>query len=378
MTREPVVHGAFDYAELERLGLSTKDVLDFSVNSNPYGPSPAAREALATLALERYPDRECLALKRALLSYEVTSTGIELEGLVCGNGASELIWTIARAFLRSGMVTARLSPTFGEYQAASRAIGALDLAYRLDPMCGFEVNLNALLEWLEVERPTLFWLCNPNNPSGGWLPLEQVRELAQICEHLGTLLVIDESYHHFRFPRKAANNSTKPQDDTALTLLSEGLSVLILRSLTKDFALAALRLGYVVTTSELATRLSAHLPSWNVNGAAQVAATAALSDRAHLERSLNALEVERNAFFAALRELDVDVIPSGTHYTLVRVGNAPALRTALLRRGLLVRDCSSFGLPQYIRVATRQEQEWRRLTEALTILKREEHELWSV
>lgn len=140
--------------------------------------------------------------------------------------------------------------------------------------------------------------------------------------------------------------------------------------------MAALRLGYVATTPELAARLSAHLPSWNVNGAAQVSATAALADRAHLEHSLNALEVEREAFFVALQDLDLDVVPSRTHYTLVRVGNAPALRAALLRRGLLVRDCSSFGLSHYIRVATRQEHEWRRLTESLAILKREERELW--
>lgn len=361
------MHGAFDYRELERLGLRPEEVLDFSVNSNPYGPSPRAHQALAGLVLERYPDRACLELKRALLWHEIAAPRVGPEWLVCGNGASELIWCIARTFLSPGAVAAQLMPTFGEYRAASQAVGASVSDFLLHEEENFQIDISRVGEWLRRLRPALFWLCNPNNPTGEWLPLAKQRELAQVCAELGTLLVIDESYRYFLFPAEV---------ETALDLAQEERRVIVLRSLTKDFALAALRIGYVAASPELAARLTMNLPAWNVSGAAQAVATVVLADREHLAGSLQALAREREVFFGALRGLRLSVVPTRTHYALVRVGKARELRAALLKRGFLVRDCTSFGLPRYIRVATRQAHEWSRLVEALEALQREEKELW--
>src|SRR5579884_1647436 len=121
---EQTVHGAFDYGELERLGLYPWEVLDFSVNVNPYGPSPQVREAVANTAIDRYPDRECLELRRAILEQELASSGLPLGSIVCGNGTTEIIWAIARAYLKPGLKAALLSPTFGEYRAACLGAGA--------------------------------------------------------------------------------------------------------------------------------------------------------------------------------------------------------------------------------------------------------------
>ena len=121
---ERAVHGALDYGELERLGLHPWEVLDFSVNANPYGPSPRVREAVANAAIDRYPDRECLELRRAILDYELASRGLPLSSIVCGNGTTELIWAIAHACLRPGLKAAMLGPTFSEYRVARLAAGA--------------------------------------------------------------------------------------------------------------------------------------------------------------------------------------------------------------------------------------------------------------
>ncbi|MBA2681985.1 MAG: aminotransferase class I/II-fold pyridoxal phosphate-dependent enzyme, partial [Ktedonobacteraceae bacterium] len=169
-----------------------------------------------------------------------------------------------------------------------------------------------------------------------------------------TLLVVDESYKHFVWPHETFS---------AVELLREDreASVIVLRSLTKDFALAGVRLGYAVGSPETVGRMAAQLPAWNVSGLAQAAGTAALADRKHLNGTLAMLALERESFFTALCQTNLSVVPSRTHFCLMKVGNAQQVRLRLLLQGLLVRDCTSFGLPQYIRVATRPAHEWQRL-----------------
>src|SRR5437763_1534025 len=108
---ERPIHGAFDYSELASLGLDPREVIDFSVNANPYGPSPRVREVLASVVIDRYPDRACLDLRRAILEYELTSVNLTIDAVVCGNGTTELIWAIARTFLGQGLKAAVVGPT---------------------------------------------------------------------------------------------------------------------------------------------------------------------------------------------------------------------------------------------------------------------------
>lgn len=355
---ERPIHGAIDYAELASLGLQPQDIIDFSVNGNPYGPSPHVREAVARVAIDRYPDRVCLELKRAILDYELSATNLTLDSLVCGNGTAELIWTIAHACLGPGRKAAIIGPTFGEYRAASLAVGATISEYRASASTHFQPDAGEVADWIERECPSLVWLCNPNNPTGSWLDQASLLMLAEACRKIAAMLVIDEAYWHFVSPRETFS---APELIGAV----RGLDIVVLRSLTKDFALAGLRLGYLVTSSNTAKRLNAHLPSWNVNGAAQAAGVAALTDHTHLTTTLNALRRERDTFFQALRQSGLKQVPSRTHFCLLEVSNAHDVRQRLLAGKVLVRDCTSFGLPQHIRVSTRPISEWQKLLATL-------------
>ena len=285
------IHGAIDYGELARLGLQPEEILDFSVNGNPYGPSPHVHEAIAKVPVDRYPDRECLVLCQTILDVELAEANLPLASIICGNGSSELIWAIAHAYLVVGDKAAIIGPTFGEYLAASRAVGASVVEARAELEADFQHDLFSLGRWLIANRPALVWLCNPNNPTGSHLKLQDLYYLAKICDEIGALLVIDEAYHHFVF-----------SCDSAIELLFTELQshVLVLRSLTKDYALAGLRLGYAVGSLETIQRLRAVLPSWNVNGLAQAAGCAALGDRDHIRTTLTWLAEERQKFFQAL------------------------------------------------------------------------------
>ncbi len=355
---ERVVHGALDYGELEHLGLLPEEILDFSVNSNPYGPSPHVREAVANAAFDRYPDRACRALRQTLLTYEVSPFPLLIETVVCGNGASELIWTIAHTYLKAGMKAAIIGPTFGEYRAASVAVGATVIELQTHATDAFQLENTMFSAWLMTEKPQLVWLCNPNNPTGTWLEREQLSHIVTTCRRSGTILVVDESYWRFVLP-SATYSALEFVDITTES------PVIVLRSLTKDFALAGLRLGYAVAAPQRIEQLTAQLPSWNVSGVAQAAGQAALEDRKYLAAMFQELARERQAFFSALQSSEIQVVASQTHFCLLAVGDAQRVRQQLLRRKILVRDCTSFGLPQFIRVATRPEHDWQQLLAAL-------------
>lgn len=341
----PAYHGAFDYAELERLGLDPDAVLDFSVNGNPYGPSPVVREALAAVPLDRYPDREALALRRALAAH----LGVPPAQIVAGNGAAELLALLALAFVRPRDRVLVAGPSFGEYARASRLMGGRVETWTARPEQAFAVEPEAIARRLAVLRPRLAFLCRPNNPTGYILPLEMLAEWAR--EHPATLFVVDEAYLAFA-----------PGSRSALGLGAD--NVLVLRSMTKDYALAGLRLGYAAGPEGLISALARVRPPWNVNALAQAAGLAALADDAHIRRSLGELVQARGHLVADLEALDLTVLPSAVHFFLVEVGDAAATRAGLLHRGMLVRDCTSFGLPAFVRVATRRPEENERLVAA--------------
>jgi histidinol-phosphate aminotransferase len=353
----PVIHGAMDFAELAQYGLSPEEVCDFSVNVNPYGPSPLVAPALAQVPVERYPDRECLQLRQILLQHEIIEKHIAEDMLLCGNGTAELIWAIARAYLPPQQKAALLEPTFGEYRYATQATGAQVISLRTTLANAFALDMSSVMRWLLDERPALLWLCNPNNPTGSWLPLPDVQHLLDTCRASGTLLVVDEAYWHFLAPLRAF--------PSAITLLCDNSPLLVLRSLTKAYALAGVRLGYLVAAPEHIARVRRQLPSWNVNSFAQAAGCAAVADQAHLEHTLYALAEERQTFYQALQARGIPALPSYTHFFLLHVGDATTVHSQLLQRRLLVRDCTSFGLPEIIRVATRPRQDWLHLLQAL-------------
>lgn len=344
-TNTLVAHGAPDFAELETLGLSPDDLLDFSANINPFGPSPLVRQALATLPLERYPDRESLALRRVLGQlHRVNPTQI-----VTGNGSAELIHLAALAFLRPGDSALVLGPTFGEYARAARLAGAAVGQWNASPADGFAFHPSAIAAQL-AERHRVVFVCNPNNPTGQFLPKETIATWA--AAYPETIFIVDEAYIAFT-----------PGLHSVFEANAE--NILVLRSMTKDYALAGLRLGYAIGSAKLIATLTAVRPPWNVNALAQAAGLAALRDGAHLVATLAQLRREKELLVAGLERLGYTPVPSWTHFFLLPVDQGTAFRATLLRHGLLVRDCASFGLPEYIRIAPRRPAENLCLLEVL-------------
>lgn len=346
----PAVHGSVDVAELRRLGLRREDVLDFSANINPYGPSPRVRDALARAAIDRYPDRGSLDLRRALAEIH----GAITDRILVGNGSSELIQLIALAFARGRDSVMVLGPTYSEYMRACQAMGTEVATWQARAEDGFGIDAPAVAWMIDMARPRVVFLCNPNNPTGVCVPPATIAAWAR--RHPSTLFVVDEAYQAFAEAFQSA--------------LSLGMAnVLVLRSLTKDYALAGLRLGYALAAEEVIRRLASVQTPWSVNAVAQAAGLAALADQTHLQETLSQLRRDTEQLMRQLKEQGRTVLASAVHFFLLHVGNAAACREALLRQGILVRDASSFGLPAYVRIATRRPADNERLVSALAELR---------
>jgi L-threonine-O-3-phosphate decarboxylase len=353
----PVTHGSAIPDELRAAGLDPSETVDFSVSTNPLGPPPGALAAVSALEagdVWHYPDPSAARLRRALAE----SLGLDPDALVAGNGSAELIWSLALAGVRpapEGVLV--VGPTFGEYRRASQLLGAVVRQERADPSAGFRLDVPRLAGQIRRQRPRLVWLCNPNNPTGSYLPRGDVEALLQACAGAGALLVVDEAYLAF-----------VEAPHSLLDLLATG-SLCLLRSLTKDYALAGLRLGYAVATPELARALRLTQPPWSVNAAAQVAGVAALADAEHLRRARREVGAARAVLVAGLRELGYRVSPPAANFVLVEVGDAPSFRAALLGRGCVVRDGTSFGLPGHVRIGVRTRPECDRLLAAIAAVR---------
>ena len=346
-------HGGLDPSELKRLGISPVDLVDFSVNSNPFGPSPRVLAAVRSVDISAYPDRKCSALVEALAQ----ANRVTPQEILVGNGTAELIWLTVQAFLQPRDQVLILGPAFGEYQRAVSTLGAEVKEVRAQAP-DFLPPVEQVVASIVRDQPRLVFVCNPNNPTGTYLDSGAIEKLRRACGS-GTILVVDEAYRAFVTGQLFAQ--------------TPGDNCLVLRSMTKDFALAGLRLGYVLGNPELIEQLRRRQPAWSANSLAQAAGIAALTEVDYYQRTLLELVELRNDFFPQIRALGYAMVRSDVHFGLVHAGGpAKDLRLRLLRRGLQVRDCASFGLPEHIRISTRQPSDNLRLLAALRILRTEE------
>jgi len=341
-----VPHGAPDYEELEVWGLEPEDVLDFSANGNPYGPPPGVRQALRDVPLDRYPDRDALVLRRALAGH----LDVPLRRIMAGNGTAELIWLIALAFVRPGDRVLVVGPTFGEYERATALMGARVETWRAQAEDDFAVRPDELEALLQRSKPRLVFICNPNNPTGAAAPTGLIEAWAETYPE--SLFVVDEAYLPFA-------------PDLRSTTALDVPNILTLRSMTKDYALAGLRLGYLVADEPIVEALVRVRPPWNVNAMAQAAGVAGLDEAQYVERCMNQLAEAKASLVKQIRAIGLEPVPSATHFFLVPVGDATVYRRALLARSIQVRDCTSFGLPRHVRIASLRTQENDRLLDAL-------------
>jgi histidinol-phosphate/aromatic aminotransferase/cobyric acid decarboxylase-like protein len=343
------VHGglaALDPGALSVLSAVPR-VIDFSVNINPYGPPPALVYAAREAPLAAYPDPMARVARRAW----ARALDIPVERVAVANGAADLFWAIARALLEPGARAVIAEPTFSEFRIAAQAAGAQVETVWAREEDGFRFSLSALRESAKDARA--LYLCSPNNPTGLYTSTSEITELARALPD--TVLVLDQSFL-----------ALSDHADDAFAKLPE--NVLVVRSLTKDFALAGLRIGLLLGARDLISRVEAQRPTWSTSAPAQAAIAEAARQSEFVANSYQKLRLDREKVAGALRAHGLRPVPSSSVYQLVHVGDAAQFREHLLLRGVLVRDCASFGLPGYARIAARPAEDVHMLRAALALL----------
>jgi len=338
-----VEHGGTGWA-----GLNDSDgILDFSTCCNPYGPPPGVRRALRKTDISDYPDPH----SRQLVNSLSLSLSIAAANIMAGSGSTEIIRSAAQAYLSAGDNVVIPSPTYGEYDLSCRLAGAAVTQYKLSEGHDFKLHMDGFISFLRGHNPGAVFLCNPNNPTGQLLPQGDVRRLVKAFPD--TLVIIDEAYMEF---------TGKGGDAPALI---KEPNVLVIRSMTKDCALAGLRLGYGLACREIIGNLEKVRPPWNVSSPAQQAGIAALSCGGYMRECNTRIQKCKTYLVSKLTALGYKLIPTDTHFFLLKVGDAALFKSRLLEKGVLVRDCASFGLPAYVRISPRRMGDCRRLVNAV-------------
>ncbi len=356
------MHGGDIDGVSRRYGIPVGELVDFSASLNPAGLPAAAlarlrREVVDAGALSRYPDPQYAEL-RAVLAARLDVPG---ECLTIANGAAALLGAAVRAL---GPRTCLLVvPAFAGHGRALDAAGCRAERFAVSAADGFRLDVAACGAAIERLRPDLCLVTNPHNPSGALLAAAEVLRLAEVAARAGVRLIVDEAFIDF-----APRDSVAP--DAAR---SSGL--VVIRSLTKFYGMASLRVGYAVSAPATAAAIGAHLPAWPVTTLAASAAAEAVRDDEYGARTLATVALERMWLRDALGAMGVDACPSAANFLLLTLPPGSAcsacVRDRLIgRHHLIVRDCRSFeGLTdgRTIRVGIRTRDDNARLVRALEI-----------
>ena len=354
----PCIHGGEVWEVISRTGLRKDEILDFSANVNPLGPSPLALESIKNNldCIPYYPDSDCNLLREAIAKY---LGGVSGENVILGNGSTEVIHLFAEVFIERGDLALIPVPTFGEYEKAVRKMGGKPRYIRLSR--DFHIDLGSFLR--EMKGAKIIFLCNPNNPTSTLILHDSLLKIIEKAYEEDALVFLDESFIEF------------VDEEERFSMVSEVENypnLFVLRSFTKVFGLAGLRVGYGVAHSEVASLLLRAKVPWNVNCLAQAAAIAALNDDEYLRRTWRLIKDERAFLLRELRRIrGFKVFPAHANFILINIRDsgftAAELKERLLKYGILIRDCSSFrGLDEYyIRVAVRTRWENEKFIKSL-------------
>ena len=340
------------YEAAKRFDIDKEEIIDFTSNVNPLGPSSVAKRATKrSLAfIDRYPDPEMNGLRKTIARYY----GIKPAHIVCGNGSSGLIHLIPKVFRpRKTLIPV---PTFPEYASAVENAGGQVVAFPLKEREGFRVD--PLEMAFALKGMDMAFLCNPNNPTGFLIPKAEMLEITQHALQHGVRLVVDEAFMDFS------------DSDSIVKDAVQSSHVICLRTFTEFFGMPGLRIGYALTDDTSASALRDGQEPWAVSIPAEQAAIAALNDWGYIKKTRRLIEKERDRLLSALRILPgVEPFPSTANFILIKLTSIDAwkLTEKLGQRGLLVRDCSSFsGLGNgYVRIAVRTRKENKRLVRTI-------------
>jgi histidinol-phosphate aminotransferase len=322
-------------AELER-ELGIRDSIKLASNENPLGPGMRVKEALSAemAQLTRYPDGGGFALRQALAArHAVDSSCITL-----GNGSNDVLDLIARVFLRPGRGSLFSQYAFAVYPISSQAVGA---KLQVAPAKDYGHDLDAMAALVGPETGVV-WIANPNNPTGTWVDADALKAfIAALPDDV--ICVVDEAY---------AEYVDEPAYPDASRWLAEFPNLIVTRTFSKAYGLAALRVGYGLSHPDVADLLNRVRQPFNVDSFAQAAALAALQDSEHLQRSVELNRDGLRQLEAGCAELGLEYIPSVGNFITVDLGReAGPIDQALLREGVITRPVGNYGLPNHLRIS---------------------------
>jgi histidinol-phosphate aminotransferase len=322
--------------ELEReLGISGS--IKLASNENPLGPSPKAMMALKKVVegLNRYPDGSGFYLSRALSA----KYSVELSQVILGNGSNELIELVVRTFVQPGDEVISADPSFVVYKMITQAAGGINV---IVPCKDMHHDLKAMAERI-TNRTKVVFIANPNNPTGTMNTKAEMDRFMEVVPD-NVIVAVDEAYFEY---------VTHADYPDALDYLKDGRNILALRTFSKIYGLAGLRIGYGITTAEIAELLNKVRQPFNTNSLAQVAALAALADRRHVEKSIAVNNEGKQYLYQSFGQLGLSFIPTETNFILFETAlNAKDVYTTLLNQGVIIRPMGekrlrvTIGLPE--------------------------------
>ncbi|MBI5682823.1 MAG: histidinol-phosphate transaminase [Deltaproteobacteria bacterium] len=334
--------------EVER-DYGIKGSIKLASNENPLGPSPKAALAVSKALnnLNRYPDGGCYYLKEKLAKH----LGVVPSNLIIGNGSNEIIELVIRTFLQAGEEAVMGNPSFAVYPLAVPAAGGRNC---LVPLKDLTHDIDAMSRAI-TENTKIVFIANPNNPTGTMITGQQLDAFVEKLPD-DTILVLDEAYYEF---------VTRRDFPTSMEYLNCNKNVVILRTFSKIYGLAGLRIGYGITSEKLVSYMNKVRQPFNVNSLAQIAAMAALDDDEHLKKSQKNNQDGLKYLFNELSAMGLECVPTQANFFLVKVGNGKGVYEGLLKQGVIVRPMASYGMGEYIRVTVGLPEENERFVEAI-------------
>jgi len=319
-----------------------------NTNENPYSPSPtlqkAITDAVAKVAadLNRYPDRDATALRTKLADYinELSGTKFSADNIWAANGSNEIIQSIFLAFAQGPVLG--FTPSYSMHPLIAKVTGAqwIDGKRNAD----FSLNTVDAIAQVQKNKPTLTFITTPNNPTGGAVTIDEIQKLADACKSVGGLLVVDEAYAEFS------------QEKSAVTLIANNPHVIVIRTMSKAFAFAGARVGYLVSDVAVKDAMMIVRLPYHLSALTQAAAQVAIDHRAELLGGVATIIAARESVVKALGDMGLTTIASSANFVLFTgfKQEAPQLWAALLEKGVLIRDV---GLSGYLRVTIGNEAE---------------------
>jgi histidinol-phosphate aminotransferase len=331
------------------LGLPANQIIKMASNENPLGPSPAALRAMNEVLtnLHLYPDGNAFYLKQKLAEW----VGLEPANLILGNGSNELIEFVGHALMRPGVEVIVSEYCFAIYPIITKLFGATLVTV---PAKDFGHDIHAMIRAI-TPRTGVIFVANPNNPTGTTASRADIVDLINaVPPHV--LLVMDEAYYEFL---------DEPIDLLPFIRTVQMPNLFLMRTFSKIFGLAGLRLGYGMGAPELVQAFEKVRQPFNINSIAQAGALAALNDHEHL-RNTRATNRQGLAFFETIfRKLKLQFIPSQANFILVKVGDGQKVFQSMQKQGVITRPMGGYGLAEWLRISIGTHEQNLRCAEAL-------------